>query len=70
MSKRITTEDFINKSILIHGNIYDLENNLLRNLTKYNYIPKLNFAGKTECFSELQPILKCLAKYLNDEGGK
>lgn len=23
MSKRITTEDFINKSILIHGNIYD-----------------------------------------------
>ena len=45
--------------------IYDLENNLLRNLTNYRYIPRLHFAGKTECFSTLEPILDCLRQYLN-----
>ena len=47
--------------------IYDLENHILKELVGYRYEPSKSFKGKTECFSELQPILKCLAKYLNDE---
>ena len=48
--------------------VYDLENHILKELVGYRYEPSKSFKGKTECFSELQPILKCLAKYLNDEG--
>lgn len=45
--------------------IYDLENNLLRDLFRYYYKPKVDFKGKTECFSELQPVLDCLEEWLN-----
>lgn len=48
--------------------IYNLENNMLRDLVKYDYEPKIDFKGKTECFSDLKAVLKCLDKWLNDEG--
>lgn len=44
---------------------YDAENHILREAAKYSYKPKIDFKGKTECFSELQPLLVCLNNYLN-----
>jgi hypothetical protein len=44
--------------------VYDAENHILRDLAKCSYKPKISFGGETECFSELEPILDCLEKYL------
>lgn len=41
--------------------IYDLENSLLRIVKGGRYMPKLDFRGKHECFSNLLPITKYLS---------
>ena len=44
---------------IINTNLYDavyLERKLLNNNSKYNYRPKLYFAGYTECFSHFEII--------------
>lgn len=47
---------------------YDAEKCILKDLVDHKHSPKITFGGETECFSELKPILKCLVKYLEDEG--
>lgn len=44
---------------------YDAENYVLREMAKYSYQPNIQFKGKTECFSTLEPILDCLRQYLD-----
>ena len=44
---------------------YNAENHVLREMAKYSYQPNIQFKGKTECFSTLEPILDCLRQYLD-----
>lgn len=44
---------------------YNAENHVLREMAKYSYQPNIQFKGKTECFSTLEPISDCLRQYLN-----
>lgn len=44
---------------------YDAENYVLKEMVRYSYQPSIQFKGKTECFSTLEPILDCLRQYLN-----
>lgn len=48
--------------------VYDTENKILRDLAGFKYEPKISFGGETECFSELEPILKLLDKLLEKAG--
>ena len=45
--------------------VYNTEKIILREMGKHKYKPKISFGGDTECFSDLEPILNCLEKYLN-----
>lgn len=49
---------------------YDMENQIIRMLASYRYEPNTYFNGRTECFSELEPILKLLDKLLKSIKGK
>lgn len=44
---------------------YDAENHVLKEMVGYSYQPSIQFKGKTECFSTLEPISDCLRQYLN-----
>ena len=57
--------DLVKEIILDPAKAYDIENRILKDLAKYNYKPKIEFKGKTECFSTLEPIIDCLRQYLN-----
>ncbi len=45
--------------------IYDLEKILLKENKKYKHIPKNNFKGYTECFTNKLPVLKIMEKIKN-----
>lgn len=49
--------------------VYDIENKIIRDLAGFRYEPKISFGGETECFSELEPILKLLDKLLKSIEG-
>ena len=40
--------------------VYNSENDILRSLNRYSYKPLLDFAGQTECFSNIEPIQQWL----------
>lgn len=48
---------------------FNLEKIILRDMSEYKYSPKIVFRGHTECFSELEPILKLSGKLLNSVEG-
>jgi hypothetical protein len=47
------------------GLIWDMEKEYLRKYKKYKYIPKINFSGYTECFSNTLPIQKIKKSIIN-----
>lgn len=52
--------DVILDLTLLPEKVYDAEKRVLKRLSKYSYEPSINFAGYTECFSKLEPILRLL----------
>ena len=52
--------DVIHEIQLDPSKVYDSENDILRTFSKYSYKPLLDFAGQTECFSNIEPIQQWL----------
>lgn len=44
------------------GKVFDLEQRLHREFSALSYRPAADFAGRTECYSECEAILKALPK--------
>lgn len=55
--------DVLHKLVGNSDEIYDLENTLLRLLSKNRYTPNIDFKGKNECFSDISVIKKYVSDY-------
>jgi hypothetical protein len=44
------------------GRVFDLEQRLHKQFTSLSYLPTASFGGQTECYSEVETILKALPK--------
>lgn len=55
--------DVLHKLVGNSDEIYDLENTLLRILSKNRYTPNIDFKGKNECFSDISVIKKYVSDY-------
>ncbi|MGI4736115.1 MAG: GIY-YIG nuclease family protein [Janthinobacterium lividum] len=44
------------------GRVFDLEQRLHKQFTALSYTPTADFGGRTECYSEVEPLLAALPK--------